>query len=68
MGKNQEFDGAMAPTPRLLDNDREEKDINYYTEHPHKCTVNSKDNEPQKPFGVTFTTSRNLLQQAFRTQ
>jgi hypothetical protein len=45
-----------------------EKGINYYTEHPHKHTVNSKDNEPQKPFGATFTTSRNLLQQAFRTQ
>jgi hypothetical protein len=25
-----------------------EKGINYYTEHPHKRTVNSKDNEPQK--------------------
>jgi hypothetical protein len=45
-----------------------EKGINHYTDHPHKYTVNLKDNEPQKPFGVTFTTSRNLLQQAFRTQ
>jgi hypothetical protein len=44
-----------------------EKGINNYTDHPHKHTVSSKDNEPQKPFGVTFTTSRNLLQQAFRT-
>jgi hypothetical protein len=45
-----------------------EKGINYYKEHPYKRTVNSKDNEPQKPFLVTFTTSRNLLQQAFMTQ
>jgi hypothetical protein len=45
-----------------------EKGINYYTEHPYKRTVNTKDNEPQKPFGVKFTTSRNLLKQAFRTQ
>jgi hypothetical protein len=45
-----------------------EKGINYYKEHPHKCTANSTENEPHKPFGVTFTTSRNLLQQAFRTQ
>jgi hypothetical protein len=45
-----------------------EKGINHYTEQPHKRTVNSKDNEPQKPFGVTFNTPRNLLQQAFRTQ
>jgi hypothetical protein len=45
-----------------------EKGINYYTEHPHKRTVNSEDNKPQKPFRVTFTTSSNLLQQAFSTQ
>jgi hypothetical protein len=45
-----------------------EKDTNHYTEHSHKRTANSKDNEPQKPFGVTFNASRNLLQQAFRTQ
>jgi hypothetical protein len=45
-----------------------ENGINYYIEHSHKCTVKSKDNEPQKPFGVTFNTPRNLLQQAFRTQ
>jgi hypothetical protein len=45
-----------------------DKGINYYKERPHKHTANSIDNEPQKPFGVTFTTSRNLLQQAFRTQ
>jgi hypothetical protein len=45
-----------------------DKGFNYYTYHPHKRTANSKDNEPQKPFGATFTTSRNLLQQAFRTQ
>jgi hypothetical protein len=37
-----------------------EKGINHYTEQPHKRTVNSKDNEPQKPFGVTFNTPRNL--------
>jgi hypothetical protein len=45
-----------------------EKGNNYYIEHPHKFTVNSKDNEPQKPFRVTFITSRNLMQQAFRTK
>jgi hypothetical protein len=45
-----------------------EKGINYYKEHLHKRTADSTDNEPQKPFGVTFTTIRNLLQQAFRTQ
>jgi hypothetical protein len=41
-----------------------EKGINYYKDNPHKRTANSTDKEPQKPFGVTFTTSRNLLQQA----
>jgi hypothetical protein len=45
-----------------------EKGMNHYTEHSQKCTANSKDNEPQKPFGVTFNTSRNLLQKALRTQ
>jgi hypothetical protein len=45
-----------------------EKGINYYKEHPHKRTSNSTENKPQKPFVVTFTISRNLLQQAFRTQ
>jgi hypothetical protein len=45
-----------------------EKGINHYTEHSHKLTVNLKDNKPQKLFRVTFTTSRNLMQQAFRTQ
>jgi hypothetical protein len=45
-----------------------EKGVNYYTERPHKRTTQSKENEPQKPFGVTFNTPRNLLQQAFRTQ
>jgi hypothetical protein len=45
-----------------------EKGINHYTEQPHKHTVNSKDNEPQKSFGVTLNTLRNLLQQAFRTE
>jgi hypothetical protein len=45
-----------------------EKGVNHYTEQPHKRTIHSKDNEPQKPFGVTFNTPRNLLQQAFRTQ
>jgi hypothetical protein len=45
-----------------------EKGINHYKEQPHKHTIHSKDNEPQKPFGVTFNTRRNLLQQAFRTQ
>jgi hypothetical protein len=45
-----------------------EKGANHYKEHPNKHTANSYNNEPQKPFGVTFVTSRNLLQQAFRTQ
>jgi hypothetical protein len=45
-----------------------EKGINHYREQPHKRKIQSKDNEPQKPFGVTFNTPRNLLQQAFRTQ
>jgi hypothetical protein len=45
-----------------------EKGVNHYTEHPHKLTIHSKENEPQKPFGVTFNTPRNLLHQAFRTQ
>jgi hypothetical protein len=45
-----------------------EKDTSHYKEHPHKRTANSTNNESQKPFGVTFTASRNLLQQAFRTQ
>jgi hypothetical protein len=45
-----------------------EKGVNHYTEHPHKRTIHSKENEPQKPFGVTFNTPRNLLQQALRTQ
>jgi hypothetical protein len=45
-----------------------ENGINHYKEHPHKCTAISTDNKSQKPFGVAFTTSRNLLQQAFRTK
>jgi hypothetical protein len=45
-----------------------EKGVNHYTEQPHKRTKHSTKNEPQKPFGVTFNTSRNLLQQAFGTQ
>jgi hypothetical protein len=45
-----------------------EKGINHYTEQPNKRTIHSRDNEPQKPFRVTFNTPRNLLQQAFRTQ
>jgi hypothetical protein len=45
-----------------------EKGINHYTEQPHKRTIHSKDKEPQKPFGVTFNTPRNPLQQAFRTK
>jgi hypothetical protein len=44
------------------------KGINHYTEQPHKQTVDSKDNEQQKPFGVTLNTPSNLLQKAFRTQ
>jgi hypothetical protein len=45
-----------------------ETGVNHYTEQPHKRTIHSKDNEPQKPFGVTSNTPRNLLQQACRTQ
>jgi hypothetical protein len=45
-----------------------EKGVNHYTERPHKRTTQSKENEPQKQFVVTFNTPRNLLQQAFRTQ
>jgi hypothetical protein len=45
-----------------------EKGVNLYTEQPHKPTTQSKENEPQKPFGVTFNKPRNLLQQAFTTQ
>jgi hypothetical protein len=45
-----------------------EKGVSYYTEHPHKRTIHSEENEPHKRFGVTFNTPRNLLQQAFRTQ
>jgi hypothetical protein len=45
-----------------------EKGVNHYTEQPYKRTTQLKENEPQKPFGVTFNTPRNLLQQAFRTQ
>jgi hypothetical protein len=45
-----------------------DKGTNHYTEQPHKCTIHSKDNEPQKPFGVTFNTPRKLIQQTFRKQ
>jgi hypothetical protein len=45
-----------------------EKGVNHYTEQPYKRTTPLKENEPQKPFGATFNTPRNLLQQALRTQ
>jgi hypothetical protein len=45
-----------------------DKGVNHYTERPHTRTTQSKENEPKKPFRVTFNTPRNLLQQAFRTQ
>jgi hypothetical protein len=45
-----------------------EKGINHYKEHPNKLTANSITTEPRSPFGITFTTPRNLLQQAFHTQ
>jgi hypothetical protein len=45
-----------------------EKSINHHTEQPNKRKIHSKNNEPQKPFGVTFNNPSNLLQQAFRTQ
>jgi hypothetical protein len=65
-GKNQEVDGVVAHTPYFWTTI--EKGINHYTEHAHKGTANTKDNGPQKPFGVTFNTSRSLLQQTCRTQ
>jgi hypothetical protein len=33
-----------------------EKGVNHYTERPHKLTIHSNENEPQKTFGVTFNT------------
>jgi hypothetical protein len=45
-----------------------EKGVNHYTEQPYKIKTQWKENERQTPFGVTFNTPRNLLQQAFRTQ
>jgi hypothetical protein len=45
-----------------------DKGFNHYTEQPYKRTTQSKENEPQKSFGVALNTPRNLLQQAFRTQ
>jgi hypothetical protein len=66
MGKTQKVDGAVASTPRLLDNI--EKGINHYTEQPNKHTIHLNDNVPQKPFGFTFNTRSNLLQQALTTQ
>jgi hypothetical protein len=67
MGKTQKVEGAVAFTPPDFWTTIE-KGIHHYTEHPHKRTMHSKDNEPQKLFGVTFNTPSNLLQQAFRTQ
>jgi hypothetical protein len=43
-----------------------EKGVNHYTEQPHKRTIHSKDNEPQKPFGVTFNTPRHTNAQYTR--
>jgi hypothetical protein len=45
-----------------------EKGVNHYKEQSYKRTTQSNENEPQKPFGVTFNTPRNLIRQAFRTQ
>jgi hypothetical protein len=56
MGQTQKIDGSMAFTSRLLD------------ENIDRRTTQSKENEPQKPFVVTFNTPRNLLQKAFTTQ
>jgi hypothetical protein len=66
LGETPEINRAVAFTSRLLNDDREGCQSLQRTSH--KLTIHSKDNEPRKAFGVTFNTSRNLLQQAFRTQ
>jgi hypothetical protein len=45
-----------------------EKGSNHYKDLPNKRNSNSTNTESQKPFSITFTRSRNLLQQAFRKQ
>jgi hypothetical protein len=44
-----------------------ETGVNRKTERPHKRTIQSKENEPQKPLGDKFNTPRNLLHQEFST-
>jgi hypothetical protein len=45
-----------------------EKGINHYSTHPLKRDKEDMPPEPQKPFGTTFYTPRNILQVAFRKQ
>jgi hypothetical protein len=45
-----------------------EKGINHYAAHPLKRDKGDMPPEPQKPFGTTFYTPRNILQVAFRKQ
>jgi hypothetical protein len=56
MEKTQEVNGAVAPFPKFLDDNREGNQLSQRTSiHTHSL-------------GATFTTSKNLLQQAFSTQ
>jgi hypothetical protein len=60
MGQTTKIDGLMAFASRLSDDDREGcRPLKITT---IKRTTQSKDNEPQKQFGVTFNTPRNLIQ------
>jgi hypothetical protein len=45
-----------------------EKGINHYASHPLKRDKEDMSPEPQKKFGTTFYTPRNILQVAFRKQ
>jgi hypothetical protein len=45
-----------------------EKVINHYATHPLKRDKENMPSEPQKPFGTTFYTPRNILQVAFWKQ
>jgi hypothetical protein len=66
MGKTQEVNGVVAPTPRLLEDDRE----GHQPLHRALTQTYSKLERQRTttPFRVAFTTSRNLRQQEFRTQ
>jgi hypothetical protein len=45
-----------------------EKGINHYAAHPLKRDKEDMPPEPQKPFGTTFYTPRNILQVSLRKQ